>query len=84
MPKTQVIHPSELRRAGRLEMPEIPLNRYDKSFEEELRAFSPEELKGIYLDMRYIREVETMIYGVRTVKNYNGIEYCYTDRKSVV
>ncbi|MBR4717809.1 MAG: dehydrogenase, partial [Lentisphaeria bacterium] len=78
MPKTQVIHPSDLRRAGRLEMPEIPLNQYNKSFEEELRAFSPEELKNIYLDMRYIREIETMIYGVRTVKNYNGIEYCYT------
>ena len=78
MPKTQIIHPSDLRRAGRLEMPEIPLNQYNKSFEEELKTFSPEELKGIYLDMRYIREVETMIYGVRTVKNYNGIEYCYT------
>ena len=78
MPKTQIIHPSDVRRAGQLEMPEIPLNRYNTSFEEERKAFSPEELKEIYLDMRYIREVETMIYGVRTVKNYNGIEYCYT------
>ena len=78
MPKTQIIHPADLRRAGRLETAEIPLNQYNRSFEEELNAFSPEELKGIYLDMRYIREVETMIYGVRTVKNYNGIEYCYT------
>ena len=63
MPKTQIIHPSDLRRAGRLEMPEIPLNQYNKSFEEELKTFSPEELKGIYLDMRYIREVETMKIG---------------------
>ena len=78
MPKTQIIHPSDLRRAGQLEMPEIPLNRYNRSFEEELKTFSPEELRSIYLDMRYIREVETMIYGVRTVKNYNGVEYCYT------
>ena len=78
MPKTQIIHPEDLRRAGRLEMPEIPLNRYNRTFEQELKSFSPEELKRIYLDMRYIREVETMIYGVRTVKNYNGIEYCYT------
>ena len=73
MPKTQIIHPSDLRRAGLLETAGIPLNQYNRSFEEELKAFSPEELKGIYLDMRYIREVETMIYGVRTVKNYNGI-----------
>jgi 2-oxoisovalerate dehydrogenase E1 component len=78
MPKTQVIHPADLRRAGKLETAEIPLNRYSRSFEDELNVFSPEELKGIYLDMRYIREVETMIYGVRTVKKYNGIEYCYT------
>ena len=42
MPKTQIIHPSDLRRAGRLEMPEIPLNQYNKSFEEELKTFSPE------------------------------------------
>ena len=45
MPKTQVIHPSDLRRAGRLEMPEIPLNQYNKSFEEELRTFSPENAR---------------------------------------
>ena len=78
MPKTQIIHPADLRQAGHLEMPGIPLNRYCRSFEEERNAFSQEDLKGIYLDMRYIREVEAMIYGVRTVKNYNGIEYCYT------
>ena len=78
MPKTQIVHPADLRRTGQLETPGIPLNRYNRSFEEECRTFSPEELKEIFLDMRYIREVETMIYGVRTVKNYNGIEYCYT------
>ena len=78
MPKTQIIHPSDLRRTGQLKTAEIPLNRYNRSFEEEIRDYSPEVLKEIYLDMRYIREVETMIYNVRTVKNYNGIEYGYT------
>ena len=43
MPKTQIIHPSDLRQAGYLEAARIPLNRYNRSFEEERKAFSPEE-----------------------------------------
>ena len=78
MPKTQIVRPADLRRAGKLETAEIPLNRYSRSFQDELKVYSPEELKGIYLDMRYIREVETMIQSVRTIKQYNGIEYRYT------
>ena len=38
MPKTQIIHPAELRRAGQLESAAIPLNRYNRTFEEELKA----------------------------------------------
>ena len=43
MPKTQIIHPSDLRRAGQLETARIPLNQYNRSFEDELKAFSADE-----------------------------------------
>lgn len=78
MPKSQFIDPLESRKPGTLKFKDIPLNSYNKTLADERGNFSNGDLLGIWRDMRYIREFETMLYSVRTTKVYNGVEYVYT------
>ena len=78
MPKSQFVDPAKARKKGVLTFKDIQLNAYDKSFEDERLSFSDNDLLGIFRDMQYIREFETMLYSVRTAKQYNGVEYVYT------
>ncbi|MGI6030772.1 MAG: alpha-ketoacid dehydrogenase subunit alpha/beta [Eubacteriales bacterium] len=79
MPKSQYYHPTELRKKGTLSFKDIPLNQYDKTAADELKAgtYTKEDLINIYHDMEYIREFETMLMNVRLTKHYNGIDYVY-------
>jgi 2-oxoisovalerate dehydrogenase E1 component len=47
-------------------------------FQEAAKDYSKTDLLQIYRDMSYIREFESMLYSVRTTKQYNGISYAYT------
>lgn len=78
MPKSQLVDPFESRKPDVLKFKDIPLNAYNKSFEEERENYSDSDLIGIFRDMQYIREFETMLYSLRTTKKYNGVEYVYT------
>ena len=78
MPKSQFIDPKEVRKAGVVQLGEIQLNQYKKTFAEEKKLFSKDNLLGIYRDMQFIREFETMLFQVRTQKHYNGVDYLYT------
>ncbi|MDD6263210.1 MAG: thiamine pyrophosphate-dependent enzyme [Clostridiales bacterium] len=78
MPKSLFVDPAEIRKPGAITFTDIPVNAYNKSFEEERENFSDSDLIGIYRDMQYIREFETMLYSVRTTKKYNGVDYVYT------
>ena len=78
MPKCQFIDPAEIRKPGSVELGTIPLNQYKKSFAEEKKLYSKDDFLGIYKDMQFIREFETMLFQVRTQKHYNGIDYLYT------
>ncbi|MDR2589090.1 MAG: hypothetical protein LBC67_06645, partial [Spirochaetales bacterium] len=78
MPVSLFIDPGEVRKAGVLKTPEIPLNTYQKKMRDVRGEFSDGELTAIFRDMRLIREFENMVQGVRTVKNYNGVDYSYT------
>ena len=78
MPKSQFIDPASVRASGVLKIADIPLNTYSKTMKEERKNFSNDDLKGILADMQYIREFETMLYSVRTTKNYNSVDYVYT------
>ncbi|MFW6269671.1 MAG: thiamine pyrophosphate-dependent dehydrogenase E1 component subunit alpha, partial [Bacillota bacterium] len=77
MPEEQFIDPKELRKSGKISFDDIPLNQYDKTIEEEKDNYSKDELIGIYRDMTLIREFETMVQGMKTSSEYNGIEYNY-------
>ena len=78
MPKSQFIDPKKVRKAGVVDLGEIKMNQYKKTFAEEKKIFGAEALLGIYKDMQFIREFETMLFQVRTQKHYNGIDYLYT------
>ena len=75
MPKSQIVEPQEERKGGKLVCPEIPLNQYVGTPEEELETYGAEALVGIYEDMFLIREFETMLQEIKTQGVYQGIEY---------
>ena len=78
MPKELFLDPDQLRKTGTIKFHDIALNSYQKKIADVKGEFSKEELDGIFFDMRMIRELEAMIYGIRGSKFYNGIEYQYT------
>ena len=78
MPKSQYIDPKQVRKAGEVILGKIEMNQYKKTFAEEKKLYSKEDMLGIYNDMEYIREFETMLFQVRTQKHYNGVDYLYT------
>ena len=75
MPKSQIVEPQKERESGKLVCPEIPLNQYAGTPEEELEAYGAEALVGIYEDMFLIREFENMLQEIKTQGVYQGIEY---------
>ena len=61
MPKSQIVEPQKERKTGKLTCPDIPLNQYSGTVEDELERYGPEALVGIYEDMFLIREFENML-----------------------
>jgi 2-oxoisovalerate dehydrogenase E1 component len=75
MPKNLFIDPAEVRKPGFIEFQPIPVNRYNKSIEEEKSNFSDDDFLRIYRDMVVIREFETMLNLIKIRGDYNGIPY---------
>ena len=75
MTKSLYINPNEVRKAGSIQFKPIPVNRYNKTVEEEKANFSNEELIRIFHDMVVIREFETMLNLIKTRGEYNGVPY---------
>ncbi|MFR3488209.1 MAG: hypothetical protein ACLTTP_02245 [Alistipes ihumii] len=77
MPKSQYIDPTQMRKPGEITFTPIPVNQYNKTVKDELKAkhFTKDDLKRIYRDMVVIREFETMLQLVKTTGGYNGVEY---------
>ncbi len=78
MPVSQFINPADVRKTGVLRTRDIPLNTYRKTLKDVKGGFPREDLVAMFRDMRVIREFENMVQAVRTVKNYNGVDYSYT------
>ncbi len=78
MPVEKPILPGEIRKKGELKFKPIKINYYQKTLKNVKNDFPKEDLVNIYKDMRLIREVETMIQGIRLVKTYNGVDFSYT------
>jgi 2-oxoisovalerate dehydrogenase E1 component len=77
MTKALFVDPKALREKGEVTFTTIPVNRYDKTIEEEKSNYRNEDLLRIYRDMAIIREFETMLNLIKTTGEYNGIKYNY-------
>ncbi len=75
MTKAILIDPAEMRRAGLLTAPTIPLNAYVPDAEAEAQKYGATNLVRIYRDMVFIREFETMLDQIKREGVYQGIEY---------
>ncbi|TLX74648.1 dehydrogenase [Labilibacter sediminis] len=75
MPKSQFIDPTQVRKSGKIEFKDIPVNQYDKTIEEEKVKYSKSQLIGIYHDMALIRHFETMLNTIKVRGEYEGIAY---------
>ncbi len=78
MPVSQMINPQVLGKNDVLRVPKIPLCTYQKRLKDVRDEFSEADLVDMYRDKQVIREFEHMVKGIRTVKEYNGVEYSYT------
>ena len=83
MPKCQFIDPKEVRKPGVVDLGEIKLNQYKKTFAEEKKLYSKDALLGIYQDMQYIREFETMLYDLKSSGSYQDVRYAIKDPLSL-
>lgn len=75
MPKSLPIEPSEVRKAGTLRIPEIPINQYKRNIKEELARFGKTGLVAMLHDTMVVREFETMLNSFKTMGAWEGIEY---------
>lgn len=75
MTKAIFIDPAEMRRAGTITAPEIPLNQYVANPAAEVATYGAATLVRIYRDMAYIREFETMLDRIKKEGAYEGITY---------
>jgi 2-oxoisovalerate dehydrogenase E1 component len=77
MPKSLVVHPAEVRRPGRLALPEIPVNQYVPDLDAERARYGDHGLVTMLHDMIAVREFESMLNSIKTTGAWKGIEYTH-------
>jgi 2-oxoisovalerate dehydrogenase E1 component len=75
MPKSIVVDPGKVRRAGSIRIPPIPVNQYVPDPKAEAKKYGKKALTRIYLDMLLIREFESMLTAIKTQGQYRGVTY---------
>lgn len=75
MPKSILIDPNEVRKAGIIKIKDIPLNRYKPDIKTEIKKYGKITLLRIFETMLTIREFETMLNSIKTMGEYRGIKY---------
>lgn len=75
MTKSLIVNPAEVRKAGVLTTPDIPLNAYRMDFAAEKRRHGAEGLLNILKDMIVVRTFESMLNSIKTTGGWKGVEY---------
>ncbi len=78
MVKQLIVDPSVVRKPSSLKIGEIPVNRYDRSVGDEVKAgqwLTADAAIEIYRDMALIREFENMLDAVKKLGKYEGLAY---------
>ncbi len=77
MPKSLMIDPELAFARGRIHFPDIEINAYDRTIEQELAFHSLEDLVNMYADMCAIREFETILNEIKIKGVYKGVAYSH-------
>ena len=75
MPRSVTVCPEKTRKSTKIEFKSIPVNQYDKSIEQELKRYSPEDLLRIQRDMTICRTFENMLNDIKLRGSFKGIKY---------
>jgi 2-oxoisovalerate dehydrogenase E1 component len=72
-----MVDPQQMRKSGRIEFQPIPVNQYQKTVEQELSRYTPQDLVRIQRDMVVIRTFETMLNEIKLRGSWLGTEYVH-------
>jgi len=75
MPKSLSVNPAEVRKAGTITVPPIPVNAYKQDFAKAKKRFGNDGLVAMLHDMLAIREFESMLNSIKITGGWQGIEY---------
>lgn len=75
MTKSIVIEPQDAFSKSKIHLPDIAINDYDRTPEEELACYSTEDFLHIWEDMCAIREFETILNEIKIKGAYKGVTY---------
>jgi 2-oxoisovalerate dehydrogenase E1 component len=75
MTKALVIEPEQVFSRDLVHLPDIPVNAYDKTIEEESSQYTPDDFVDIWRDMCAIREFETILNELKLKGAYRGVSY---------
>ena len=70
--KELYLDPKVRLRQGKVEIPEIKLNEYQKGVKDVRNEYTDEELKTFYRDMTYIREFEQLLFDAKRSGIYHA------------
>ncbi|MFZ0530938.1 MAG: thiamine pyrophosphate-dependent enzyme [Propionicimonas sp.] len=75
MPKSLHVNPAQVRKAGTITVPPIPVNAYQLDFAAAKQRYGADGLVAMLHDMLAIREFENMLNSIKTTGGWQGIEY---------
>ena len=75
MTKSLIVNPAEVRKAGVLTTPDIPLNAYTLDWPAELARHGADGLLNMLKDMIVVRTFESMLNSIKTTGGWKGVEY---------
>ncbi len=75
MPKSLSVNPAEVRKAGTITVPPIPVNQYRQDFAAAKKRYGNDGLVAMLHDMLAIREFESMLNSIKITGGWQGIEY---------
>lgn len=75
MAKEMIVNPDEVRKSGKVVVPEIPINAYKLDFAAEKKRYGTDGLTNMLHDMMIVRVFESMLNSIKTTGGWNGVEY---------
>lgn len=75
MTKSLIIDPSQVRAAGHIQFPDIPVNQYKFDLDTELDRYGKDGMVNMLHDMIVVRTFESMLDSIKKTGEWRGIAY---------